>query len=79
MDALTEPADAVKTAARWGHKAIAVTDHGVAQAFPDFWHAGQKYGIKIIYGVEAYYSTIWTTSAVIGKIRPTAGHGFRRL
>ena len=55
MDALTEPADAVKTAARWGHKAIAVTDHGVAQAFPDFWHAGDKYGIKIIYGVEGYY------------------------
>ena len=55
MDALTDPAAAVKTAARWGHKAIAVTDHGVAQAFPDFWHAGQKYGIKIIYGLEGYY------------------------
>ena len=55
LDALTDPGDAVKTAARWGHKAIAVTDHGVAQAFPDFWHAGQKHGIKVIYGVEGYY------------------------
>ena len=55
LDALTDPAAAVKTAARWGHKAIAVTDHGVAQAFPDFWHAADKYGIKVIYGLEGYY------------------------
>lgn len=55
LDALTEPEDAVKTAARWGHRAVAVTDHGVAQAFPDVWKAGKKYGIKVIYGVEGYY------------------------
>ena len=55
LDALTDPTAAVKTAARWGHRAIAVTDHGVAQAFPEFWHAGAKCGIKVIYGVEGYY------------------------
>ena len=55
LDALTDPSEAVKTAARWGHKAIAVTDHGVAQAFPEFWTAGKKNGIKVIYGVEGYY------------------------
>ena len=54
MDALTEVKDAVKRAISWGHPAIAVTDHGVAQAFPDAWHAaGDK--IKVLYGVEAYY------------------------
>ena len=55
MDALTDPTEAVARAAAWGHKAIAVTDHGVAQAFPEVWHAGDKFGIKIIYGVEGYY------------------------
>ena len=38
-----------------GQTALAVTDHGVAQAFPEFWHAGAKCGIKVIYGVEGYY------------------------
>ena len=38
-----------------GQPGIAVTDHGVAQAFPEFWHAGAKCGIKVIYGVEGYY------------------------
>lgn len=55
MDALTEPKDVVKRAAKWGHPALAVTDHGVAQAFPDFWIEGKKAGIKIIYGIEGYY------------------------
>ena len=55
LDALTDPTAAVRRAAEWGHKAIAITDHGVAQAFPEMWHAGDKYGVKIIYGVEAYY------------------------
>lgn len=55
LDALTDPAAAVKQAAAWGHKALAVTDHGVAQAFPEIWKAGKKNGVKIIYGVEGYY------------------------
>ncbi len=55
LDALTDPTAAVATAARWGHSAIAITDHGVAQAFPEVWKAGKKHGIKIIYGLEGYY------------------------
>ena len=55
LDALTDPTAAVKRAAEWGHPAVAITDHGVAQAFPEAWKAGDKAGIKIIYGVEGYY------------------------
>lgn len=55
LDALTDPTAAVKRAAKWGHPAIAITDHGVAQAFPEVWQAGKKAGIKIIYGLEGYY------------------------
>lgn len=54
MDGLTEIKELVECAARWGHPAIAITDHGNIQAFPDAYQAGKKYGIKIIYGVEAY-------------------------
>ena len=54
MDALTDTKEAIKTAIRWGHPAIAITDHGVAQSFPDAWHtAGSK--IKILYGLEGYF------------------------
>ncbi len=54
MDALTDTADVVKQAIAWGHPAIAITDHGVAQSFPDAWHAGQGKD-KILYGVEGYF------------------------
>ncbi|MGX6980078.1 PolC-type DNA polymerase III [Vagococcus elongatus] len=53
MDALPSADDLVKKAADWGMPAIAITDHSGAQAFPDAHHAGQKYGVKIMYGVEA--------------------------
>ena len=70
LDALTDPEKAVERAAYWGMPAIAVTDHGVAQAFPDMWKAGEKYGVKIIYGLEAYYvNDMDGNSAVIGKSR----------
>ena len=53
-DALTVTGDAVKRALEWGHRAIAITDHGVAHAFPEADHAAAKKDIKILYGVEAY-------------------------
>ncbi|MCD7918475.1 MAG: PolC-type DNA polymerase III [Clostridiales bacterium] len=54
MDGLTDVKAVIKQAIKWGHKAIAITDHGVAHAFPDAHNAaGGK--IKILYGVEAYY------------------------
>lgn len=55
LDALTDPAKAVETAARWGHPAIAITDHGVLQSFPEVWKAKKGKDIKILYGVEGYY------------------------
>ncbi len=55
LDALTNPAAAVARAALWKHPAIAFTDHGTAQAFPDVWKAGKKHGVKVIYGLEGYY------------------------
>ena len=68
LDALTDPAAIVKRAAYWGMPAIAVTDHGVAQAFPDMWKAGKKHGVKIIYGLEGYYvNDMDGNSAVMGK------------
>ena len=54
-DALTDPKALVKRCKEWGVPAVAVTDHGVVQAFPDLWHAGKDYGVKIIYGVEGYF------------------------
>lgn len=62
MDALTPTAAAVKQAAAWGHRAIAITDHGVVQSFPDAMKAASKakvagtdQNIKILYGVEGYF------------------------
>ena len=62
MDALTDTAAAVKQAAAWGHRAIAITDHGVAQSFPDAMKAASKakvagtdQNIKVLYGCEGYY------------------------
>lgn len=54
MDATCSVASLVAQAAEWGHSAIAITDHATAQAFPDAYNAGKKYGIKVLYGVEAY-------------------------
>ncbi|MDD3878639.1 MAG: PolC-type DNA polymerase III [Syntrophomonas sp.] len=54
MDGLTEVSMLVKRAAEWQHPAIAITDHGCIQAFPEAYKAARKYKIKVIYGVEAY-------------------------
>ena len=66
MDALTSTKDAIKQAAAWGHKAIAITDHGCCQSFTDALHVVEAWGggpkvagtddvIKILYGCEGYY------------------------
>ena len=66
MDALTNTKAAIKQAAAWGHKAIAITDHGCVQSFTDALHvvedwkgapkvAGTEDTIKILYGCEGYY------------------------
>lgn len=54
LDGVTSFAEYVKQAAKWGHSAIAVTDHGVVQAFPDAYELGHKHGVKVLLGVEAY-------------------------
>jgi len=54
MDAMVSAKDLIKTAAQWGHPAIAITDHGVVQAFPEAQEAAAKAGIKVIYGMEGY-------------------------
>ncbi len=53
-DAVTSVSEAIATAARWGHSAVAVTDHGVCHAFPEAMDAAKKHGIKAIYGCEGY-------------------------
>lgn len=53
MDAVTPIDQYIKMAAKWGHKAIAVTDHAGVQCYPDAAKAAKKNGIKMIYGVEA--------------------------
>lgn len=53
MDATNSVSDLVAQAGKWGHKAIAITDHAGAQAFPEAHSAGKKAGVKILYGVEA--------------------------
>ena len=66
MDALTNTKAAIKQAAAWGHKAIAITDHGCVQSFTDALHVVEAWGggpkvagtddvIKILYGCEGYY------------------------
>ena len=68
MDALTDTSAVIKRAVRWGHPAIAITDHGVVQSFPDAMKAaGDK--IKILYGVEGYYvNDVDDRTAVYGPV-----------
>lgn len=54
MDAVVSAKKLITTAAKWGHSAIAITDHGVVQAFPEAHEVAEKVGIKVIYGMEGY-------------------------
>ncbi len=55
MDGLNEISDMVRIHGQWGFPAMAITDHGVVQAFPDAAKAAEKYpDMKIIYGMEGY-------------------------
>ncbi|HHX29562.1 MAG TPA: PolC-type DNA polymerase III [Firmicutes bacterium] len=54
MDSVLSIGKAVERAKEWGHPAIAVTDHGVVQTFPEAYAEGKKHGVKIIYGLEGY-------------------------
>ena len=82
LDALTDPTEAVKRAASWGHPALAITDHGVAQAFPEMWNAAKKVNssrkedepkFKVIFGVEGYYiNDVDDKLAVYGDIKDGA-------
>ncbi|MCZ2258787.1 PolC-type DNA polymerase III [Sporosarcina sp. G11-34] len=53
MDAVVSASALVEQAAKWGHPAIAITDHANVQAFPDAYSTGKKLGVKVIFGMEA--------------------------
>lgn len=53
MDAVTSVSTLIEQAKKWGHQAIAVTDHAVVQSFPEAYHTSKKQGIKVLYGLEA--------------------------
>lgn len=54
LDGVTPVKDLVQQAAQWGHPAVAITDHGVVQSFPEAYAAAKKAGIKCLLGLEAY-------------------------
>ena len=74
MDALIPPDVAIKTALKWGHPAVAITDHGNVQGFPEAMIAYEKNAdaatpFKVIYGMEAYFVNN-TAGAVSGTCDP---------
>ncbi|MBR2370937.1 MAG: PolC-type DNA polymerase III [Clostridia bacterium] len=70
MDALIPPDQIVYLAKEWGHKAVALTDHGNVQGFPEAMKAADKCGMKVIYGMEAYFVND-TVSALSGDYHGT--------
>lgn len=54
LDGLIDNEEIIKTAAKWHHPAVAITDHGVIQAFPKIQDLAEKYHQKVIYGMEGY-------------------------
>ena len=54
MDGISTISDFIEQASKWGHRAVALTDHGVVQAFPEAMNAAKEHGVKVIYGMEGY-------------------------
>lgn len=78
MDAVNAPADLITRAAEWGHPAVAITDHGVAQAFPEAMNTAaslKKAGkpIKVLYGTEAYFVNDLVAAVTGSSDRPLTG------
>ncbi len=70
MDSTIETKDIVKLAHAWGHRAVAITDHGNLQAFPDAMLTSEKLGMKVIYGMEGYFVDD-TARALFGEAHGT--------
>lgn len=66
MDAVTDPVTLINRAAQWGHQAMAITDHGCVQAFPDCMYNMPK-NFKVIYGMEAYVVNDIDRSMILKK------------
>ena len=69
MDATIDTEKIIKLAQSWGHKAIAITDHGNVQAYQQAMLASEKLGMNVIYGMEAYFVDD-TARAVYGEANP---------
>ena len=71
MDGVSSVKEIIEKAADWGHQAVAITDHGVIQAFPEAYEMGKKFNIKVIFGLEAY---IFDEKILGPKGRPLTYH-----
>ncbi len=79
MDAVTPIDVYIKTAAKWGHKAIAVTDHSNVQCYPDANKAAKKHGIKVMFGVEANVVNDAVPMVLESRPEPLGNSNLRRI
>lgn len=63
LDSVCSVESLIARVAKWGHSAVAITDHGVVQAFPEAHECARKHGVKILFGVEGYLTEPGETSA----------------